>query len=532
MSRLRSLWLVAPLLVGACSFINAPDEIDPGTGGGGSGGGTGGTTTTSETTSSSTTSDTTPPDECGDGKRTGAEGCDDDNVAAGDGCSATCEREAGFTCVEDSSGLSACTKDCGNGALDAGEECDDGGDDDTNPAAGDQDPCTDTCTLKEIDIEANDMMVGNEFPTMGFRRDKDSDDVEHPAFFTIWHTTVPNKIRGREYKFDGLPLKGTGSDDFSGTTIPDVAGHVMCTAPSNRSLVFWRDTDEQKVYAKKIESDGKLQPSVGTNIPVVEGSPVCAASPDPNTFIVAAIGGTAANKDVFVQPFTSFALPMGSPIDIGDTTVAQEIAAWPLFNGFIVSWSPDPFNAAPYVAVALDKNGGLPMDAMSLTMSDPVDVAVREPFGARIGTTDTDNSSVFGYTRQAPDMHREVVIRIFAWPNPMMPPMPGPPIVVSLDTNQQSQPRIAVNPQNGSFIVVWTAVAPGGENVLYRTFDNKGVATSPETIAPEILIGKQTFPAVAVDPASGDVAISWGSDNPSDTKPARIAAKIFRGLLK
>lgn len=532
MSRLRSLWLVAPLFAGACSFINAPDDIDPGTGGNGGGGGAGGTTTTSDTTSSST-SDTTPADDCGDGKRTGVEGCDDDNEAAGDGCDATCVRETGFTCVEDSAGLSTCTKDCGNGTLDAGEECDDGGDEDTNPLPGDQDPCTDTCLLKEIDVEAADTAIGNEFPTMGFRKDKDSEDVEHPAFFTIWRTTVPNKVRGREYKFDGFPLKGTGSDDFSGTTVPDAAGHVMCTAPSNRSLVFWRDTDEGKVYAKKIESDGKLQPSVGLNIPVAEGSPVCAASPDPSTFIVAAIGGTGANKDVFVQPFTSFGLPMGIPIDIGDTTVAQEMTAWPLFNGFFVAWSPDPFNAAPYSAQVLDKNGVVPVESMPLVVSDPVDVAVREPFGARIATMDADNSFVFGYTRQSVvDMHREVVIRIFAWPNVAVPPMPGPPIAVTLDVNPQSQPRIAVNPQSGSFIVVWTAVAPGGENVFYRTFDKKGVPLSPETVAPEILIGKQTYPGVAVDPASGDVAISWGSDNPSDTKPARIAAKIFRGLLK
>jgi cysteine-rich repeat protein len=36
---------------------------------------------------------------CGDGKRAGAEGCDDGNLMSGDGCSATCTVEDGFHCV-------------------------------------------------------------------------------------------------------------------------------------------------------------------------------------------------------------------------------------------------------------------------------------------------------------------------------------------------------------------------------------------------------------------------------------------------
>jgi cysteine-rich repeat protein len=63
---------------------------------------------------------------CGDSVRQLAVGeeCDDGNVAAGDGCSATCQREDG----------------CGDGNIDPGEECDDG-----NVAAGDG--CSATCQL-------------------------------------------------------------------------------------------------------------------------------------------------------------------------------------------------------------------------------------------------------------------------------------------------------------------------------------------------------------------------------------------------
>jgi fibro-slime domain-containing protein len=37
---------------------------------------------------------------CGDGLKTGSEGCDDGNVTAGDGCSATCTVETGWACTE------------------------------------------------------------------------------------------------------------------------------------------------------------------------------------------------------------------------------------------------------------------------------------------------------------------------------------------------------------------------------------------------------------------------------------------------
>lgn len=133
MHRLRSLSLVAPLLLGACSLINAPAEIDPGTttGGGGTGGTTGGGGTGGTTSSGGTGGTTsTPTDECGDGKMTGAEACDDDNTNAGDGCSPTCTVEAGFACTGEPS---VCVPSCGNGTLDPGEECDDHAMGDVNP---------------------------------------------------------------------------------------------------------------------------------------------------------------------------------------------------------------------------------------------------------------------------------------------------------------------------------------------------------------------------------------------------------------
>ncbi len=56
------------------------------------------------------------------------EECDDMDRMGGDGCSATCEIEPGFTCVDSATPppISVCTQTCGNGDPDAGETCDDG----------------------------------------------------------------------------------------------------------------------------------------------------------------------------------------------------------------------------------------------------------------------------------------------------------------------------------------------------------------------------------------------------------------------
>jgi cysteine-rich repeat protein len=80
----RSWYLLASLgavLAPACSSSS---------GGGGGGAATGGT-------AASTTVDSAPV--CGDGVVSGNEECDDGNTTSGDGCSATCTVEAGYTCT-------------------------------------------------------------------------------------------------------------------------------------------------------------------------------------------------------------------------------------------------------------------------------------------------------------------------------------------------------------------------------------------------------------------------------------------------
>ncbi|MBK9259754.1 MAG: DUF4215 domain-containing protein [Polyangiaceae bacterium] len=75
---------------------------------------------------------------CGDGQTTGAEACDDGNGSAGDGCSATCSVEMGYSCVGTPS---VCTAICGDGMIVGAELCDDGN---TNGGDG----CSATCTVE------------------------------------------------------------------------------------------------------------------------------------------------------------------------------------------------------------------------------------------------------------------------------------------------------------------------------------------------------------------------------------------------
>jgi len=87
--------------------------------------------------------DTGPTDICGDGRRTADEACDDGNTAAGDGCSASCDLEAGWTC--NTSSPNRCSETCGDG-MTVGDEDGANGCDDGNTMAGDG--CSASCSVE------------------------------------------------------------------------------------------------------------------------------------------------------------------------------------------------------------------------------------------------------------------------------------------------------------------------------------------------------------------------------------------------
>ena len=57
---------------------------------------------------------------CGNGIIEAGEQCDDGDTVSGDGCSATCQVEPGWTCVGEPS---VCSR-CGNGIIEGVEQCD------------------------------------------------------------------------------------------------------------------------------------------------------------------------------------------------------------------------------------------------------------------------------------------------------------------------------------------------------------------------------------------------------------------------
>ncbi|MEZ4390459.1 MAG: DUF4215 domain-containing protein [Polyangiales bacterium] len=75
---------------------------------------------------------------CGNGAVQGGEQCDDGNLLAGDGCSPTCLIEPGFQCT---GARSSCASVCGDGVRSFNEPCDDGN---TRAADG----CSPTCTVE------------------------------------------------------------------------------------------------------------------------------------------------------------------------------------------------------------------------------------------------------------------------------------------------------------------------------------------------------------------------------------------------
>lgn len=87
---------------------------------------------------------------CGDGTLGGVEECDDGNDVSGDGCSETCVIEAGYACVHYEppyypcgAYASWCTPVCGDGLVVGGEGSEDGRCEDGNLAPGDG--CSSTC---------------------------------------------------------------------------------------------------------------------------------------------------------------------------------------------------------------------------------------------------------------------------------------------------------------------------------------------------------------------------------------------------
>lgn len=195
-------------------------------GGGGSGGtssgggGSGGTTTTSTTTVSPL---------CGNGNIDAGDECDDGNNLSGDGCSASCQIEGAAT--------------CGDGALDLvnDEECDDG-----NNAAGDG--CSPTCQLEPVGQQCGDSSVqGLEVCDDGNLANGDG-------------CNPTCNLKGETSLFAGSPGQGGTADGagtaarFSGAAVLTAnATHVFVAEEANRRI---RRVDASTALVETIAGNG------------------------------------------------------------------------------------------------------------------------------------------------------------------------------------------------------------------------------------------------------------------------------------
>src|SRR5262249_29501951 len=89
---------------------------------------------------------------CGDGIVASNEQCDDGNVVDKDGCDHTCKTETDFTCINEPS---VCTSTCGDGILASNEECDDDN-------LVDHDGCSATCKIERVCEFTFPNSMGNE----------------------------------------------------------------------------------------------------------------------------------------------------------------------------------------------------------------------------------------------------------------------------------------------------------------------------------------------------------------------------------
>ncbi|MBC8073693.1 MAG: DUF4215 domain-containing protein [Deltaproteobacteria bacterium] len=143
LSGVRGTLLTAVVVSSACS-TDAPSSDSGDSGGIGITLGNDESSTGNDTGSGSTTGDTSTGGEgediCGDGERGVTEACDDGNVAAGDGCDATCTVEPLFGCPVPDAPCVAIV--CGDKKVESPEVCDDG-----NDQAGDG--CDASCALED-----------------------------------------------------------------------------------------------------------------------------------------------------------------------------------------------------------------------------------------------------------------------------------------------------------------------------------------------------------------------------------------------
>ena len=91
-------------------------------------------------------------------------------------------------------------------------------------------------------------------------------------------------------------------------------------------------------------------------------------------------------------------------------------------------------------------------------------------------------------------------------------------------TGAQTNPSIAIDNSDGSFIVTWESPDGSGTGIFARYFDSAGNAPSPQFQVNVTTTGEQTNPVLAMD-ATGFFVVAWDSDTTGTGKEI-IAAGV------
>ncbi len=168
---------------------------------------------------------------CGDGNIEGSEACDDGDTDPGDGCDASCAIENGYFC---SGEPSVCVDPtCGNGVRELGEQCDDG---DTTAGDGCNATCQEeagwscdmgspnTCSLDCEDMDSANIVVASHVVQFGNGIINDRCDDNPAAGFLIYEQTCNATTLLREEVLHFCPVGTHCVEDVNGKAACVTAG--------------------------------------------------------------------------------------------------------------------------------------------------------------------------------------------------------------------------------------------------------------------------------------------------------------------
>ncbi|CEM31599.1 unnamed protein product [Vitrella brassicaformis CCMP3155] len=299
--------------------------------------------------------DIEPEAKCGDYIVTGSETCDDGNDMGGDGCSATCQTESGYTCPTPGE---ICEPLCGDGLVIGGEQCDDG-----NTAVGDG--CDDNCLLE----------VGWVCSTPGFPCDPICGD---------------GQLKGSEQCDDGNTAAGDGCSDTcqieSGYTCPTPSASCVPVC-GDGLLVGGEECDDGNTAAGDGCSDtcqieaGYTCPTPGSPCFLITTAPPTTAPPPPVTTAPPPPPPTTLPPSTTAQPPpATTAAPTTGPVTTAPpTTVPQP--------GIPTTEPPmAPTTGAPPVLVPPVDVDDITDDLDNLKNPDAVDISdAEDTIGSLVG---------------------------------------------------------------------------------------------------------------------------------------------------